>query len=76
MTPLFTFQGCQMQLTDEPDKRCYPLDDHLFCRTCHIKELGGMQPNSEVGNIAPAKDPHVVFFSLQKAQISSDYMSF
>ena len=38
-----------MQLTDEPDKRCYPLDDHLFCRKCHINELGGMQPNSEVG---------------------------
>ena len=55
-----------MQLTDEPDKRCYPLDDHLFCRTCHIKELGGMQPNSEVGRIARAKDPHVVFFSLHK----------
>lgn len=32
-----------MQLTDEPEKRCYPLGDRLFCRNCHItnaKTLG------------------------------------
>ena len=27
-----------MQLTDEPEKRCYPLGDHLFCRSCHINQ--------------------------------------
>lgn len=28
-----------MQLTDEPDKRCYPLEGHLMCRACHIQHL-------------------------------------
>lgn len=29
-------EDCGMQLTDEPDKRCYPLDGRLMCRSCHI----------------------------------------
>ena len=37
---------CEMQLTDEPDKRCYPLDDHLFCKQCHIRQLGGLTPQN------------------------------
>jgi LIM domain-containing protein len=28
-----------MQLTDEPDKRCYPLEGRLMCRSCHIERL-------------------------------------
>lgn len=28
-----------MQLTDEPDKRCYPLESRLMCRSCHIERL-------------------------------------
>ncbi|XP_017780059.1 PREDICTED: LIM domain-containing protein jub isoform X2 [Nicrophorus vespilloides] len=30
---------CGMQLTDEPDKRCYPLEGRLMCRGCHIERL-------------------------------------
>lgn len=37
-----------MQLTDEPDKRCYPLDSHLLCRSCHISHLNENQPELEV----------------------------
>ncbi|XP_018577751.1 LIM domain-containing protein jub isoform X2 [Anoplophora glabripennis] len=32
-------EECGMQLTDEPDKRCYPLDGRLMCRNCHIQRL-------------------------------------
>jgi len=26
-------------LTDEPDKRCYPLLDHLLCLNCHLQRI-------------------------------------
>ncbi|XP_069698540.1 LIM domain-containing protein jub [Periplaneta americana] len=32
-------EDCGMQLTDEPDKRCYPLEGRLMCRACHIQRL-------------------------------------
>jgi hypothetical protein len=46
----YVCEGCRMQLTDEPDKRCYPLQDHLFCRNCHIKSLinMGCNPTNEL----------------------------
>ncbi|XP_064598691.1 Wilms tumor protein 1-interacting protein homolog isoform X2 [Liolophura sinensis] len=40
-------EDCGLQLTDEPDKRCYPLDNHLLCHRCHIKELNRQFPNEQ-----------------------------
>ena len=36
-----------MQLTDEPDKRCYPLGSHLLCHGCHIKQLRAEYPDEQ-----------------------------
>jgi len=38
----YVCEVCDIQLTDEPDKRCYPLNDHLLCRGCHINKLAEM----------------------------------
>uniref|UniRef100_A0A182TYD3 LIM zinc-binding domain-containing protein n=1 Tax=Anopheles melas TaxID=34690 RepID=A0A182TYD3_9DIPT len=32
-------EECGMQLTDESDKRCYPFEGRLMCRSCHIQKI-------------------------------------
>lgn len=32
-------EDCGVELNDEDGHRCYPLQDHLFCHSCHIKRL-------------------------------------
>jgi len=34
----YVCESCGMQLTDEPEKRCYPLGDRLYCRSCNIRQ--------------------------------------
>lgn len=32
-------EDCGLELNDEDGRRCYPLEDHLFCQPCHVKRL-------------------------------------
>ncbi|GFR69834.1 Wilms tumor protein 1-interacting protein homolog [Elysia marginata] len=38
-------EDCGLQLTDETDKRCYPLDGRLYCHSCHIARLHARFPH-------------------------------
>uniref|UniRef100_A0AC34FRI9 LIM zinc-binding domain-containing protein n=1 Tax=Panagrolaimus sp. ES5 TaxID=591445 RepID=A0AC34FRI9_9BILA len=39
-------EGCGIQLTNEPDKQCFPLNNHLLCRRCNSEwsRLSGIHP--------------------------------
>lgn len=32
-------EDCGVELNDEDGHRCYPLEDRLFCHSCHVKRL-------------------------------------
>ncbi|XP_023556451.1 LIM domain-containing protein 1 isoform X2 [Octodon degus] len=32
-------EDCGLELNDEDGRRCYPLEDRLFCHTCHVTRL-------------------------------------
>uniref|UniRef100_F1L1R0 Wilms tumor protein 1-interacting protein n=1 Tax=Ascaris suum TaxID=6253 RepID=F1L1R0_ASCSU len=47
----YVCEGCGMQLTDEPEKRCYPLNAHLLCKKCHLiwaRTGGDKQPITDL----------------------------
>ncbi|XP_041039641.1 LIM domain-containing protein 1-like isoform X2 [Carcharodon carcharias] len=39
-------EDCGMELNDEEDHRCYPLDGHLLCHACHLKHIDSGTPGS------------------------------
>uniref|UniRef100_A0A336LLM7 CSON002400 protein n=1 Tax=Culicoides sonorensis TaxID=179676 RepID=A0A336LLM7_CULSO len=41
-------QNCGMQLTDEQDKRCYPYEEILLCRACHIEKLSTLKQQRQL----------------------------
>lgn len=36
----YVCEGCALQLTDDSDRQCYPLGDHLLCYQCHVQWTG------------------------------------
>lgn len=44
-------QDCGLELNDEDGHRCYPLEDRLFCHSCHVQRL-------DKGPSAPALHQH------------------
>ncbi|TKR92808.1 hypothetical protein L596_007387 [Steinernema carpocapsae] len=41
----YVCEGCGVQLTNEAGNLCYPLNNHLLCKTCHVHwELAGGDP--------------------------------
>lgn len=41
-------ENCGMQLTDEQDKRCYPYEETLLCRACHIEKLATLKQQRQL----------------------------
>lgn len=66
---LLCLQDCGMQLTDEPDKRCYPLNGRLMCRGCHIQQLSNDVHSTSGHQIEVSST--VEFFRENKKRITS-----
>ncbi|KAM6910693.1 LIM domains containing 1a [Xenentodon cancila] len=39
-------EDCKMELNDEEGHRCYPLNGHLLCHSCHLKHIQSSCPSS------------------------------
>lgn len=47
----YVCEGCGCQLSDDPERQCFPLNSHLLCKNCHIHWVrtgGDKQPITDL----------------------------
>nr|CAD2177352.1 unnamed protein product [Meloidogyne enterolobii] len=46
-------EGCGMQLSNEPQNKCYPIGEHLLCRRCHTlwRRMGALETDAAVSDL-------------------------
>ncbi|XP_033117362.1 bromodomain-containing protein 4B-like isoform X3 [Anneissia japonica] len=49
-------EDCGIQLSDDAEHRCYPLNNHLYCYTCHVSHIA-TSPTSTTHPYSPQMSP-------------------
>ena len=62
----FFFQECGLQLSSK--QQCYPKDQHLLCRKCHVKRTRKSKSPQETPCNSPSDSPNVTPRCLPRAR--------